>query len=139
VGALFQLLELGMPPHRFMGSQARAARAMLDWSVRQLAHHSGISDSSIRRIESVSGVPDNVTLDLLEKLQAYFETKGFKFVWSEEAGPGLHWRRPGRSERRNRRAGDPALGRAELTRTNPDSRLLTALLTDCLRAAAPQG
>jgi transcriptional regulator with XRE-family HTH domain len=80
---------------------------MLTWSVRQLAQNSGISDSSVRRIESVFGVPDTVTLDLLEKLQAYFETKGFKFRWDENDGPGVYWRRPGRAERRNRRAGDP--------------------------------
>jgi transcriptional regulator with XRE-family HTH domain len=38
---------------------------MLMWSVRQLAQQSGISDSSIRRIEAAFGVPENVTLDLL--------------------------------------------------------------------------
>jgi transcriptional regulator with XRE-family HTH domain len=108
VGALFQLLGLGMPPHRLTGTQARAARAMLTWSVRQLAQHSGISDSSIRRIESMFGVPDNVTLDLLEKLQAYFESRGFKFVWDETDGPGVYWRR---GERRNRRSGDVGYGK----------------------------
>jgi transcriptional regulator with XRE-family HTH domain len=109
VGALLQLLELGMPPHRLTGSQARAARAMLTWSVRQLAHHSGISDSSIRRIESVFGVPDNVTLDLLEKLQTYFEGRGFRFMWHDEFGSGLYWRRAER--RHSRRSGDPGYGK----------------------------
>lgn len=88
-----------MPPHRLTGCQARAARAMLSWSVRQLAQNSGISDSSIRRIESVFGVPDNVTLDLLEKLQAYFESRGFRFAWDDIDGPGVYWRR--RVERRS--------------------------------------
>lgn len=82
-----------MPPPQLTGCQVRAARAMLNWSVRQLAHRSGISDSSIRRIEAVFGVPDTVTLDLLTKVQDYFESKGFKFVWDDHDGPGIFWRR----------------------------------------------
>jgi transcriptional regulator with XRE-family HTH domain len=66
---------------------------MLGWSVRRLAKTSGISDSSIRRIESVFGVPDTVTLDLLDKLQKFFEGRGFKFAWDENDGPGVFWRR----------------------------------------------
>jgi hypothetical protein len=76
---------------------------MLTWSVRQLAHHSHISDSSIRRIESVFGVPDNVTLDLLEKLQTYFEGRGFMFVWDDHKGAGVFWRRAERRKGGDRR------------------------------------
>lgn len=76
--------------------QARAARAMLMWSVRQLAAKSKISDSSIRRIE----VSDNVSLDLRVKLQTYFEARGFMFVWDEHHGAGVFWQR-GKVERRS--------------------------------------
>jgi transcriptional regulator with XRE-family HTH domain len=79
--------------NRLHGCQARAARAMLSWSVRQLAQASGISDSSIRRIEASFGVPDTVTLDLLDKLLKFFEGRGFKFAWDENDGPGVFWRR----------------------------------------------
>lgn len=71
--------------------QARAARAMLDWSVRQLAAKSRISDSSIRRVEIGFGVPENVTLDLLVRLQTYFEGRGFLFIW--DPAPGVCWNR----------------------------------------------
>lgn len=83
--------------------QARGARAMLSWSVRQLAAKSKISDSSIRRIEIGFGIPENVTLDLRVKLQSYFESRGFKFTWSDDVGPGVSWNRyPGkRVERRS--------------------------------------
>ena len=89
---------------RLHGCQARAARAMLAWSVRQLAEHSSISESSIRRIEAAFGVPENpVTLDLLVRLQTYFEGRGFKFEWRADDGPGVFWRRTER-RRGNRRA-----------------------------------
>jgi hypothetical protein len=66
---------------------------MLTWSVRQLAIKSRVSDSSIRRIEIGFGVPENVTLDLRARLQSYFESRGFVFVWSENLGAGVHWNR----------------------------------------------
>jgi transcriptional regulator with XRE-family HTH domain len=71
---------------------------MLTWSVRQLAQQSGISESSIRRIESEFGVPENVTLDLLTRLREFYEGKGFTFTF--EPDPGVTWRR------KERRRGD---------------------------------
>jgi hypothetical protein len=87
--------------------QVRAARAMMMQSVRQLAEESSISESSIRRIESVYGVPENVTADLLLKLHAHFERCGFKFTWDEGA-PGVAWGAyPGnRPVEHNQRSGD---------------------------------
>lgn len=87
-----------MPTNRLHGCQARAARAMLMWSVRQLASQSGISESSIRRIESGFGIPENVTLDLLTRLREFYEGKGFTFTF--EPDPGVTWRR------KERRTGD---------------------------------
>lgn len=91
-----------MPHHRLHGCQARAARAMLSWSVRQLAQSSGLSASSIKRIEAEYGVPENVTLDLLSRLNEFFEEKGFRF-FIDEAGPGVQWRRPEQARRSSRR------------------------------------
>lgn len=68
------------------------------WSVRQLAQQSGISESSIRRIESEFGVPQTVTLDLLTRLREFYEGKGFTFTF--EPDPGVTWRR------KERRLGD---------------------------------
>jgi transcriptional regulator with XRE-family HTH domain len=81
---------------------------MLTWSIQELARKAKISDSSIRRIEASFGVPDNVTLDLLTKLQEYFESRGFIFSWADEAGPGVHWPRyPGRFKPGDRRQAAP--------------------------------
>lgn len=76
---------------RLTGCQARAARAMLMWSVNDLAKHCGLSASSIRRIEGEFGVPKNVTLDLLERLLEYYERRGFLFSWNDSHGPGVAW------------------------------------------------
>ena len=80
------------------GCQARAARAMLTWSVRQLAAKAKISESSIRRIELGSGVPEHVSLDVRVRLQEYFESKGFAF---QDDPPGVSWNR----NKRERRSG----------------------------------
>ncbi len=66
---------------------------MLGWSVRALAEKSHISDSSIRRIESAFGVPENISLDLLVKLQLFFEGRGFSFVFDDPRGAGVYWKR----------------------------------------------
>lgn len=57
---------------------------MLRFSIQRLAEASGIGDSSIRRIERAIGVPANVTVDMLYKLQTYLETQGFRFSWPDE-------------------------------------------------------
>lgn len=88
---------------RLTGSQARAARAMLTWSVRQLAQQSGISDSSIRRIEAAFGEPEKVSLDILAKLREFYEGRGFRFIWDDTHGPGVQWRRKERRSARDRR------------------------------------
>jgi hypothetical protein len=56
--------------------QARAARSILALSVRNLAGESGVSDSSIRRIEDGAA-----SLDLRVKLQSYYERRGIRFVF----------------------------------------------------------
>lgn len=107
--------RVSMPINSLSGSQARAARAMLMWSVRQLAEHSGISDSSIRRIEASFGVPENVTLDLLVRLREFYEGRGFMFVWDENNGAGVFWKRAERRRGRDRRgSGGGSLGAAQI-------------------------
>jgi len=52
--------------HYIGGAQVRAARAILKWSVADLAAESGVSVSTIKRLESVDGIPNIQT----SKLQA---------------------------------------------------------------------
>lgn len=82
--------------------QIRMARAALRWSIEDLARRSGVSEKTIRRIEKVYGVPPNVTLDTLEKLQLCFEGEGMTLIPDDGGpdGPGVcYGRYPGRAIR----------------------------------------
>jgi transcriptional regulator with XRE-family HTH domain len=100
---------------------------MLMWSVRQLATASGISDSSIRRIESEFGVPENVSLDLLERLREFYEGKGFHFVFEDPHGPGIHWLRKERRRAANDRRGGGGGGGGDGSMKLDDADLLASV------------
>ncbi len=79
--------------------QIRMARAALRWSIEDLARRSGVSEKTIRRIEKVYGVPTNVTIDTLDKLQLCLEGEGMNFIPEDGGpdGPGVRFGRyPGR-------------------------------------------
>ncbi len=73
--------------------QVRMARAALRWNIEELARHSGVSEKTIRRIEKVFGVPPNVTIDTLHKLQACFEAQGMTLIPEDGSpdGPGVRY------------------------------------------------
>ncbi|TXN07942.1 helix-turn-helix domain-containing protein [Methylobacterium sp. WL103] len=72
------------------GCQIRAARAILRLSLKELAKVSGVSDKTLRRCESVDGVPP-VHRNTLHRIQQAFENQGVAFIDSVEAiGPGLY-------------------------------------------------
>jgi len=66
------------------------ARAALGWSVAEAAERSGVSVSTIKRIEAASGTP-NVLTSNLEALKSTFEAEGIEF----EVAAGLTGRGPG--------------------------------------------
>jgi len=76
--------------------QVKAARAALDLSAKRLAKKSGVSESSIRRAERESDA--TVTLDLLVRLQTYFQDEGISFFWSDTEA-GVKWKRSANSTR----------------------------------------
>lgn len=98
-----QGLFTGMPINVLSGCQARAGRAMLGWSVNALADKSGVSASTIRRIEATYGTPEKISLDRLIKLQGFFEKRGFSFAFDDPRGHGIFWRR------KERRRGPPPI------------------------------
>ena len=53
------------------GAQIRAARGILKWSVRELAEVSGISISTIKRVEAGDDIPDT-KISILEALHDTF-------------------------------------------------------------------
>jgi transcriptional regulator with XRE-family HTH domain len=61
------------------GAQIRAARAFLNWSVRELSDRSGVSQSAISRAERVEGAPTMQSRNL-QALRTVFESSGLEFL-----------------------------------------------------------
>jgi transcriptional regulator with XRE-family HTH domain len=60
-------------------AQIRAARALLNWSARQLSQYSGVSLSTIQRAEGAEAVP-GVHEQTLAAIKASFERSGIEFL-----------------------------------------------------------
>ncbi len=80
-------------------AQIRAARALLNWSARQLSERSGVSQSSISRAERGKG-PRSMHQQSLVAVKATFERYGVEFL--DDSGVRL------RSEGRDHNQIEPA-------------------------------
>ena len=69
--------------------QVRAAKAFLRWSGEDLAEKSGVSLSSIRRVESAEGIPEGQNLKTLLSIKAALEEGGIEFIGTPEDRPGV--------------------------------------------------
>jgi ribosome-binding protein aMBF1 (putative translation factor) len=69
--------------------QVRAAKALLRWSGEDLAQKSGISLSSIRRVESADSVPEAQNLKTLLAIKTALENGGVEFIGTPEDRPGV--------------------------------------------------
>lgn len=71
--------------------QIKAARALLNWTVQQLADQSGLGFTTIVRMESANGVPPSQvkTLDAVRKA---IEKAGIEFIGSPDQGAGVRWK-----------------------------------------------
>ena len=69
-------------------AQIRTARHALRWSVAELATTTGVSISTIKRIEASDGEP-NSTKANLATLQKAFETAGIEFIGTPDDRPGI--------------------------------------------------
>jgi len=70
------------------GSQIRAARGALGWSVRDLADRTGIGTATIVRYEAAADVPKS-RKGHLDTLRRYFEAAGIEFIGSSDDRPGI--------------------------------------------------
>lgn len=75
--------------------QCRAARAMLRWTVAELSRESGVAEKTIWRIEKDWGIPTNVTVDTLLRIQDAFVRQGITFILEDNdptsPGPGVRF------------------------------------------------
>lgn len=68
------------------GPQIRMARAALKWSVADLAHYSGVSGSTIKRMENHDGVANVLTRNQ-ERLRIAFVDAGVIFLEPGDKAP----------------------------------------------------
>lgn len=70
------------------GAQLRAARGILNWSVRELSIAAAVSSSTIRRLEEMDGPPP-AHEDSLAPLQIALENGGVEFLFPPSGKPGV--------------------------------------------------
>jgi transcriptional regulator with XRE-family HTH domain len=71
-------------------AQVRAARALLGWQVRELAHRAVVSISAVHAIEGGAG-PPSVSIKKLANVQAALEAEGIEFAsHGDVVGVWLH-------------------------------------------------
>jgi transcriptional regulator with XRE-family HTH domain len=68
------------------GTQVRAARALLDWSVRDLARRAVVSIATVHLIEEATGLPSTIRQQL-DAVQAILEGEGIEFLGRGAAAP----------------------------------------------------
>jgi len=75
----------------FTSYQLRAARAILRWSIEDLSEKTGIGTTTLKRFESVEGVP-NGHLRNFETIKKALEKEGIQFTSSIGEGAGVRWK-----------------------------------------------
>ena len=69
--------------------QIRSANAMIRWSGEDLAAASGLSLSSIRRIEALTGIPQAQSMGTVLLIKVALENAGIEFIGSPEDKLGV--------------------------------------------------
>ena len=68
--------------------QIRAARALINWSARELAEKAGVGVATVRRMELADSIPSSnaITLNLVQKT---LEFAGVEFIGDQDNAPGV--------------------------------------------------
>jgi transcriptional regulator with XRE-family HTH domain len=74
------------------GAQVRAARALLDWTVRDLARLAIVSVAAVNTIEEARQIPNKMTAKL-ESIRKTLERAGIEFLDGDAPGVRLHAKR----------------------------------------------
>jgi transcriptional regulator with XRE-family HTH domain len=81
------------PPPPLTSAQIRAARALIRWTAEDLARHSTVSATSIRRAE-LRPSATVLTRANDQAIRRALEQAGIEFVDAEGGGPGVRLRGP---------------------------------------------
>ncbi|MFG1250508.1 transcriptional regulator [Xanthobacter flavus] len=79
------------------GAQIRAARGLIRWSAETLAERSKLGVATVRRAESVDGLP-TITEANIAAIRAALEAAGVIFVAENGEGPGVRLRKATRED-----------------------------------------
>lgn len=70
------------------GVQIKMARSALDWTLKDLADACGISEKTVRRLESETTI-QSTTVKTLAMVQTTLEAAGIEFIGSPGDRPGV--------------------------------------------------
>jgi transcriptional regulator with XRE-family HTH domain len=73
-------------------AQVRATRALLGWTVRELAQRAVVSIPTVNLIEDAHGLPSTIVKQM-EAVQAALEAAGIEFLDGDAPGVRLHSKR----------------------------------------------
>jgi transcriptional regulator with XRE-family HTH domain len=76
--------------------QIRAARALINWSARELAIKSGVGVATVRRMELAEGIPSSNAQNL-ELVKRALELLGVEFIGTPEDRPGVRLSSPAKN------------------------------------------
>jgi transcriptional regulator with XRE-family HTH domain len=82
-----------MAPPPLTSAQIRAARALIRWTAEELARHSVVSVTTVRRAELM---PSKTALTRAndQAIRRALEQAGVEFIDAESGGPGVRLRAP---------------------------------------------
>lgn len=73
-------------------NQIRAARALTEMTVRDLAERSGIAFSTLVRLESAGNEIPAGNIKTIDAIVKTFEALGIEFIGTPEEGAGVRWK-----------------------------------------------
>ena len=74
------------------GSQIRAGRALVRWSVQELANVAEIGVATVRRAEITDGAVENLTAANARAIRTALESAGVEFIAENGGGAGVRAR-----------------------------------------------
>lgn len=75
-----------------VGAQIRAARALVRWTVEDLAKSAKVGVMTVRRAEASDG-PPSMLLNNMAAIRAALEAAGVEFIAENGGGPGVRLRK----------------------------------------------
>jgi transcriptional regulator with XRE-family HTH domain len=90
---------MGIVESPIIGSEVKAARALLGWSQVDLAKEAHVSIVTIKRLEAKGG-PIRGRSEIIDKIQRALEAAGVRFFDHDDYGASIGFKRPATKKRK---------------------------------------